>query len=167
MRLWTPGSIIFGIGAVGGVAMQLNWMANASAFTSFDLSVVLFRLAISAIILPLVFWRIHLWTMKRTGNNLSETRYKRLAIWNACSFAPVLVTLFGFNGLVMTWEFIVGIITAMIGLNLLGHMRFDSELSLLKGRGSLGFLFLISGFAALIYQVAWQRVLFATFGIDM
>lgn len=31
----------------------------------------------------------------------------------------------------------------------------------------LSFLFLISGFAALIYQVAWQRTLFSTFGVNV
>ena len=32
---------------------------------------------------------------------------------------------------------------------------------------ALPLLFFVSGFAALIYQVVWQRVLFATFGIDI
>lgn len=31
---------------------------------------------------------------------------------------------------------------------------------------NIAFLFLVSGFSALIYQVVWQRVLFATFGIN-
>src|SRR5207249_6743795 len=31
----------------------------------------------------------------------------------------------------------------------------------------LAFLFLLSGFAALIYQIVWQRTLFASFGVDV
>src|SRR5437899_2905146 len=31
----------------------------------------------------------------------------------------------------------------------------------------LSFLFLISGFAALIYQIVWQRTLFAAFGVNV
>jgi hypothetical protein len=31
----------------------------------------------------------------------------------------------------------------------------------------LSFLFLISGFAALIYQIVWQRTLFAAFGVNI
>ena len=31
----------------------------------------------------------------------------------------------------------------------------------------ISYLFLVSGFAALIYQVAWQRILFVAFGSDM
>src|SRR5262249_37612571 len=31
----------------------------------------------------------------------------------------------------------------------------------------LAFLFLLSGFAALIYQIVWQRALFAAFGVDV
>ena len=33
--------------------------------------------------------------------------------------------------------------------------------------GWLAFLFLISGFAALIYQIVWERVLFAAFGVNI
>ncbi|MCZ6488395.1 MAG: hypothetical protein O6703_09495 [Gammaproteobacteria bacterium] len=167
MRLLIPKIVIAGTGAISGVAMHLDWMANQSPAMDFAVIEVIFRLVLSAIITPLVLWRIHVWIMKRVGGSLGDTHLRQLALWNACSFAPLLVTLFGVSGIVMTREFIVGIITAVIGLNLLGHMIFNSDLSLMKGRGSLGFLFLISGFAALIYQLAWQRALFAAFGVDM
>src|SRR5262245_66592629 len=32
---------------------------------------------------------------------------------------------------------------------------------------SIAFLFFLSGFAALIYQIVWQRVLFAAFGVNI
>src|SRR5665213_224680 len=38
---------------------------------------------------------------------------------------------------------------------------------LLASNGWLAFLFLISGFAALIYQIVWQRALFAAFGVNI
>ncbi|MCL1046326.1 hypothetical protein L2737_13500 [Shewanella electrodiphila] len=36
-----------------------------------------------------------------------------------------------------------------------------------KKQSLLGFIFLLSGFAALIYQIVWQRILFSVFGIDI
>ncbi len=36
-----------------------------------------------------------------------------------------------------------------------------------KEQQLLGFAFLFSGAAGLIYQVAWQRILFASFGVDL
>ncbi|MFA9420097.1 MAG: MFS transporter [Gammaproteobacteria bacterium] len=167
MKLLTPKVIIYLIGAISGAAMQMNWMANGSLLTEYVLLEAIFRLAAGAIFTAFVFWRIHLWTMNRAGNEAGETRCRQLEFWNACSFAPALIVLLGINGTMMTREFAVVIIGAVIGLNLLAHMLFNSKLSLLKGHGSLGILFLISGFAALIYQLSWQRVLFATFGVDM
>ena len=32
---------------------------------------------------------------------------------------------------------------------------------------SLNSIFFISGFSALIYQIAWQRILFTAFGVDL
>ena len=37
----------------------------------------------------------------------------------------------------------------------------------IKPERSLSLLFLISGFAALIYQIVWQRVLFTAFGVNI
>jgi predicted membrane-bound spermidine synthase len=36
-----------------------------------------------------------------------------------------------------------------------------------RGHGGLVLLFFVSGIAALIYQVCWQRLLFEAFGVDM
>jgi spermidine synthase len=44
--------------------------------------------------------------------------------------------------------------------------RMASGSAVLQARHSLAALFLVSGFAALIYQVAWQRILFTQFGVN-
>ncbi len=54
-------------------------------------------------------------------------------------------------------------------------MQLDTQLAnpsagrsnLYSSVGYLAFLFLISGFAALIYQIVWQRTLFAAFGVNI
>ena len=56
MRLLPPEIVIAGIGAISGVAMQLDWMANQSPVMDFAVIEVIFRLVLSAIITPLVLW---------------------------------------------------------------------------------------------------------------
>ena len=130
MKPLTPKIVISLIGVISGAAMQMNWMANGSLLTDHALLETIFRLAAGAIVAAIIFWRIHLWIMKRAGNEPGETRFRQLALWNACSFAPALIVLLGINGTVMTREFAVVIIGAVVGLNLLGHMFFNSNLSL-------------------------------------
>ena len=45
-------------------------------------------------------------------------------------------------------------------------LRRAAGTAMLEARHSLAALFLVSGFAALIYQVAWQRILFTQFGVN-
>jgi predicted membrane-bound spermidine synthase len=45
-------------------------------------------------------------------------------------------------------------------------MGTEKRRTLLGSERYIAVLFLVSGFSALIYQVVWQRVLFATFGIN-
>jgi len=147
--------------------MQMNWMANQSVVSDFGLVEVVLRLAFGAVITPLVFWHFHIWIMKHTAAGLPAARARQLELWSACSFIPGMLTLFGVIGIVMTAELVTAIIGAMVAINLLGHLRACSGYSQTHGSGSLGLLFLVSGFAALIYQVAWQRTLFASFGINI
>jgi len=142
-------------------------MANASSPEAPGLPELVTRLLIGAMVTSLVFWLIHTWIMTRVYHHLGENRIRQMALWNAFSFTPALVTLCGINGILMTREIFAAILVGMITLNLIGHIRFESARSLTRGQSGLGFLFLISGFAALIYQIAWQRVLFTTFGVNI
>ena len=77
------------------------------------------------------------------------------------------------------WLGIIGLQFGKLGSLLIGLLFAMGQLSLLlwpvrrpqdKDNASLGVisvLFLISGFAALIYQVVWQRVLFTSFGVNI
>ncbi|WP_224242194.1 spermidine synthase family protein [Hyalangium gracile] len=56
-----------------------------------------------------------------------------------------------------------------LGLNLTLVLRAEEAARprLMGSTGWLGFLFFLSGMAALVYQVTWQRVLFASFGVNI
>ena len=167
MKILTAKLIISVTGFITGIAMQMNWMANQSVVSDYGLVEVVLRLACGAVITPLVFWRFHFWVMKRTAAGLPDAAARQLELWSACSFIPAMLTVFGVIGIVMTAELVTAIIGTMVAINLLGQLRSRSGYSLAQGNGGLGLLFLVSGFAALIYQVAWQRTLFATFGINI
>ncbi len=59
----------------------------------------------------------------------------------------------------------LALLAAQAGLQALG-LRRAAGTELLQPTHSLAGLFLLSGFAALIYQVAWQRLLFTAFGVN-
>ncbi len=46
-------------------------------------------------------------------------------------------------------------------------MKLSSQISRMPGEPLLLSVFFMSGASALIYQVAWQRILFGTFGVDV
>ena len=167
MKFLTPKITVCLVGLISGAAIQLNWMSSHSVATDYGLIEVILRLLASAVIFPFIFLKIHLWILNSSTTGLNDSRVRQLEWWGATSFIPTLIVVSGVAGVVMTAELVTAIIAAMITINLLGHLRSSSQWSLTEGKGSLGLLFLISGFAALIYQVAWQRTLFATFGINM
>ncbi|WP_224361222.1 hypothetical protein [Hyalangium versicolor] len=55
----------------------------------------------------------------------------------------------------------------MLNLVLVLRAEAAARPRLLGSTGWLGFLFFLSGMAALVYQVTWQRVLFASFGVNI
>lgn len=68
-----------------------------------------------------------------------------------------------------SWALTLLTITVLIAIQcgaFLNSMESEKRKQLLGSERYIAVLFLISGFSALIYQVVWQRTLFATFGIN-
>lgn len=87
----------------------------------------------------------------------------------ALTYLPLAVALgfpFGVtsgNGLTMLVMTVV--VALQVGLFLLG-LAGKQRQGLLASETYIAALFLVSGFAALIYQVVWQRILFTSFGVN-
>ncbi len=62
---------------------------------------------------------------------------------------------------------LVLLIAALKIVPLYKAMNANERQAIFSSLGWLAFLFLISGFAALIYQIVWERVLFAAFGVNI
>lgn len=97
----------------------------------------------------------------------AANRYVRRDIY---SYLPLLVILLGAVGVQFSGPaivFLVLLVAALKIVPLYGSMNLQERQRLFSSLGWLAFLFLISGFAALIYQIVWERVLFAAFGVNI
>lgn len=87
------------------------------------------------------------------------------------SYLPCLVFVLGAFGVRFPMPitlFLLSISIVLIQAGLIYYaMDFKTRERAFTSIQWLAFLFLISGFAALIYQIVWQRVLFAAFGVNI
>lgn len=94
--------------------------------------------------------------------------------WDAASYAPFLLLLFGTKGLRVS----VPVVEALLVLFALGQVLVTlralgaaedprSRRPFFESNAWLAVLFLLSGMAALVYEVVWQRVLFSVYGINI
>jgi spermidine synthase len=90
--------------------------------------------------------------------------------WHPATWLVFLLTAVGATGLRLPGPVLPLTLTALfLVLNLVLVLRAESSARprLMGSTGWLGFLFFLSGMAALVYQVTWQRVLFASFGVNI
>jgi hypothetical protein len=97
----------------------------------------------------------------------TRSRYLRGDVWINLL---LLIPLAGAGGVVFAGPLIAllaGIFLAVKVGRLYGLLSKPRRVEVFSSLGWLAFLFLISGFAALIYQIVWERVLFAAFGVNI
>lgn len=118
-----------------------------------------------ALLLPCALILIH-----RLGQEaLSVFPNMAFSRWRSCTYLPLAVACgfpWGFassNG--VTLAVLVTIVVLQLGLFLSG-LAGNQRQGLLASETYIAVLFLVSGFAALIYQVVWQRILFTSFGVN-
>jgi hypothetical protein len=96
-----------------------------------------------------------------------KDKYLRYNIWTYGIFLAPSIGIFGvrftylFSILMFSGFFILQVFLIYL---FLGQ---EEKRRMFTSYGWLAFLFLISGFAALVYQIAWQRVLFSIYGVNI
>jgi hypothetical protein len=156
-------------GAVFALARELN-----AAALSFGLSSELraaeltLRLVLAGLFGPLVFFAF------RTGaralvrrTSLSAAAKARFLRFDTFTFGVFGVFLLGALGVRLSAPVELAVLLVFIALQLLLAVLPVPGERERSTYGALAFLFLISGFAALIYQVTWQRALFVAFGVNI
>lgn len=96
-----------------------------------------------------------------------QVRYRRYEAW---PYGIFVLTLSGAFGIQLILPVMLGLIVLWLlaqALLLLGILIAEKRGAFFYSFGWLLFLFLISGCAALIYQVVWQRALFTAFGVNI
>lgn len=166
-------AVLLVIGLVAGIAWALNWAAWYQPISDLDplAAMVTTRLVAGILLGPLGLWGIR--TLLRDYVRRSallpaaQSRYFR---FDTATFAVFCLPVLGATGLPIDWPIHFAIVACFVvsqfALLLAPIPSTDSPASS-RSLVAICLLFLVSGFAALIYQVVWQRVLFTSFGVNI
>ena len=166
---WRNGFLIL-IGLLAGAAAGINYLAQTTdapiTFAHF-----ITTLAVSSLAFTLFLLTTHFLTTKLLARlPVSDATLRLFANYDALSCLIFLCLFAGAFGLQVIGPIITSILLAWLLLKaaLLYFAASPSERqNAFTSLSYLAFLFLISGFAALIYQIVWQRALFAAFGVNI
>lgn len=167
---WHPW-LIAGIGLISGAAAGMNALTDTPDPRNVSGREMIVIIGLGALIGLIVVAAMALLTRRlvAAAGLMPDTTHQYLRR-DLYSYLPFLATLFGAIGVEFSGPVIlllVGLVVALKIVPLYGMMETDERAAVFSSLGWLAFLFLISGFAALIYQIVWERVLFAAFGVNI
>ena len=171
-RFFRQHLLLMAIGIVSGLAVQMDWWASTGTFDAVPQGEkILAMLGAAALMtaallgLRALVRRVVLRLSLPVGVKHDYGRYDSL------TYGVFLLTLTGAVGVQLSLPFlyILGfaflLAQAFLVLRLLGKTQEGERFYL--SAGWLSGLFLMSGFAALMYQIVWQRTLFAAYGVNV
>ena len=161
------------IGVIAGAAFQLNWWAAKGWFESLNHPASLVWLLRTALLVTVALFGLRTalrWAVGRLPlPSRIKSSYRNYDTLTYSVFLLFLAGAAGINQLSIPFFYILGF--AFLGAQLL--LAFVLLKNTEEGErfflslGWLSLLFLLSGVAALMYQVVWQRVLFAAYGVNI
>lgn len=158
-------------GIVCGIAIQFNWLSADDRFLKLSNLNAVLRIVSSAVIIPVLLLGLRAslhWCVRRS--QLSDSVKEFYRKYDALTYTVFLLFVLGAVGIIFTKPIVFIIILLFLLLQfLLVYFPVDMQIkkAAFSSPGWLSFLFLVSGFAALIYQIVWQRVLFAVYGVNI
>lgn len=157
------GPLIFWCTAVTALpAIQLNWLARH--IRDVDDGEAALRLGLAFLFSPLVFLLLRRGLRTLVARlPLSEGTRLRYNTYHNTTYASWWLLFIGAFGAEMNSGKTLGVALVFVlsqAALLLSTARADAQ-------GRLAGLFFVSGMAALIYQIVWQRVLFSFFGVNI
>jgi spermidine synthase len=168
---------------IAGLNLQLNWFAeiwdpakfvNIREFAhSYAWSVhgMVWRPVIGMVFTPLFFYGLRLLFRFTLSNfKVFKNSIETFCKYDSIAYLPLLLTCSGYFGIQINF-FLIFMMFFVIQSYLIfkiyaEHNNVDMNTNQVKNN-RLFVLFFISGFAALIYQVVWQRALFQFFGVNI
>lgn len=160
--------ILFGI--ISGVSAQLNVLAGYP-ISELSNSLIMLRIALGAIVFPISLLGLRKIICRIIfSSSLPASVRDCYPKYDSLTYAVFLVTMLGAIGVQFTLSVVAVVVLIFLSLQvLLIYYLMDRQYKreIFSSLGWLSFLFLISGFAALIYQIVWQRSLFTAFGVNI
>jgi len=161
------------IGIIAGVAFQLNWWAAKGWFESLDHPASLVWLFRTALLATAVLFGLRAavrWAVGRLPlPSRIKSNYRKYDTLTYFVFVLLLAGAGGINQLSIPFFYIIGfaflVAQFLLAFVLLKNTEEGERFFL--SLGWLCLLFLLSGVAALMYQIVWQRVLFAAYGVNI
>ncbi len=173
-KRYFPGVYLALIGAVAGTAIQLNRLYHYGHATQLTHDLIVFRILMGLLLGPAVLLALHNYTIHSAYPVLRSTKSTTSADTVACkdalSFTPLFFLIpvyFGYR--IQNLAMVLIAITVMLW-KLYAFQEKQPDLRGIRRfvmRYYCPFLFFVSGFAALIYHVVWQRVLYSCFGSNI
>jgi hypothetical protein len=158
------------VGLLAGAAAGMNHLTSQPRMYMRGYGILITLLVASLVFTALVLILHRLTTHFIPRLNVSSESTHRLLKYDTLSNTFVFVTFLGAFGVRFIPPVIASAILLFIllkGSLFLLALTNDERRTLYASLGYLSFLFLISGLAALIYQIVWQRVLYAAFGVNI
>ncbi|MEO5571597.1 MAG: fused MFS/spermidine synthase [Bacteroidia bacterium] len=156
-------------GVVSGCAFTLNILALAfhQGLSSIKLGGWMAFGSVLFIFLFLVTRKIILWLVFRS--TLPDEVKNKFSKYHTFTYSVFFLLLSGAVGIKLELlPIIAGLLFLLVQALLIYFlMNNQHKEKLFLSLEWLAFLFLISGFAAIIYQIVWQKVLFASFGVNI
>ena len=155
------------MGGVVGFVAQMQWLLDHALLPQTGSALLLFASssAVAALFMGGQKCIVSLW--ERQGD---PEMAQRFALRHSLSYMVFLAIAVGVVGVNVTAQFWKGVILAFLLLNGWMACRLHGAVHQIKWSHSpkwLAGLFFLSGIAALIYQVVWQRTLFAFVGTNI
>jgi hypothetical protein len=158
-------------GVLAGIFFQMNWLVSLTIVENYSPTMILLRLGLNACLGCLIFTMAHYMTEKVMARfNFDLPIIKRFMGIHRLSyliFLSLILNAWGWQTkAALYWIIVLLFIIANI-MGLFHAIPRRSRSEFLTSTRWLTILFFISGMAALIYQITWQRTLFVSFGINI
>ncbi|MCX7985417.1 MAG: methyltransferase domain-containing protein [Bacteroidales bacterium] len=180
---WKKEVLFILISVFAGINFQLNWFSlvideskgktladfiSPEWWTHYRMGL---RLLLAAVLFPsiLYIYRFTVYYFLTRKSQLKEQihKYTRTELW---AFTPLLLTGVGYWGYQINAYLILMLVLIIQLFLIFNFYAQESGISMNTNQiknHRLYLLFFLSGFAALIYQVVWQRALFMFFGVNI
>lgn len=163
-------TITVSVGALSGAALQFNMLAarpNEALFGSEVVARAAGGALLGALVLGGAQAGLHRILQRHLEQGSESARFAKLDPWTALVFLWPCLGAFGVavdsgHAIPLLLAFVLAKAAAFVFAKEASRRR-----EFFLSREWLASLFLLSGFAALIYQIAWQRTLFSVYGVNI